>query len=130
MRTKQVWANLSVADLERTSKFYKQLGFKQNGKSNQLTTFFFGEEEFTIHFFVRYVLEPSMRGRIIDARVGNEIIFTLSVERKEQVDQLREDVMLAGGAIISEPEDCGDGFYGFVFADPDGHRFNVLHARL
>lgn len=39
MKTKKVWANFSVGDLDRTTKFYKQLGFKHNGASDQLTSF-------------------------------------------------------------------------------------------
>ena len=25
------------------------------------------------------------------------------------------------------PEEFGKGYYGFVFADPNGHRFNVFY---
>ena len=77
MKTKKVWANFSVQDLERTTKFYKRLGFKQNGASDQLTSFFFGEENFIIHFFLKDVLEPNLKGQIIDTKAGNEIIITL-----------------------------------------------------
>ena len=125
MKTK-IWANFSVQDLDRTTKFYKQLGFKHNGASNQLTSFFFGEENFIIHFFLKDVLEPAMKGPISDAKAGNEIIFTLSAESKEAVDTWETTVQQAGGTIVSKPETFGEGYYGFVFADPDGHRFNVF----
>jgi predicted lactoylglutathione lyase len=127
MKTKKVWANFSVQDLERTTKFYKQLGFKHNGASDQLTSFFFSDENFIIHFFLRDILEPAMKGPIIDSNVGNEIIFTLSADSKEVVDRWEEEVRQAGGTIVSTPEEFGEGYYGFVFADPDGHRFNVFH---
>ena len=126
MNTKRIWANFSVQDLERTTKFYKQLGFKQNGASDQLTSFFFGENKFIIHFFLKDILEPAMKGQIIDAKAGNEIIFTLSADSKEEVNNWEQAVQQAGGTIVSKPEEFGQGFYGFVFADPDGHKFNVL----
>src|ERR1044072_471354 len=126
MNTKRIWANFGVQDLERTTTFYKQLGFKQDGESEQLTSFFFGEKDFIIHFFLKDVLEPGMKGQIVDTKTGNEIIFTLSADTKEEVDNWAKEVREAGGTIVSEPEEFGKGYYGFVFADPDGHRFNVF----
>jgi predicted lactoylglutathione lyase len=127
MKTKKIWANFSVQDLERTTKFYKQLGFKENGASNQLTSFFFGEKNFIIHFFLKDILKPAMKGQIIDTVAGNEIIFTLSADSKEEVNSWEKEVRQAGGTIVSDPEEFGEGYYGFVFADPDGHKFNVFH---
>lgn len=127
MKAKKVWANFSVRDLDRTTKFYKLLGFKHNGASDQLTSFFFGEENFIIHFFLKDVLEPAMKGEIIDTKAGNEIILTLSADSKEEVNSWEEEVRQAGGTIVSRPEEFGEGYYGFVFADPDGHKFNVFH---
>lgn len=127
MHTKKIWANFGVQDLDRTTTFYKQLGFKQNGASDQLTSFFFGDDNFIIHFFLKDVLEPGMKGTVSDTKAGNEIIFTLSAETKEEVNDWAKEVQQAGGTIVSEPEAFGKGYYGFVFADPDGHRFNVFH---
>jgi uncharacterized protein len=58
---------------------------------------------------------------------GNEIIFTLSADSKDDVHRWEKAVQQAGGTIVSKPEEFGKGYYGFVFADPDGHRFNVFH---
>lgn len=127
MNTKKIWANFGVQDLERTTKFYRQLGFKQNGASDQLTSFFFGEKDFIIHFFLKEILAPAMKGTISDAKTGNEIIFTLSASTKEEVDNWAKEITQAGGTLVSQPEEFGEGYYGFVFADPDGHKFNVFH---
>lgn len=126
MQTKKIWANFSVRDLERTTNFYIQLGFKPNGASEQLTSFFFGEENFIIHFFLKDVLEPAMKGPISDTANGNEIIFTLAADTREEVDSWEKEVRQAGGTIVTPPEAFGAGYYGFVFADPDGHKFNVF----
>lgn len=127
MKTKKIWANFGVGDLERTTTFYKQLGFKQNGASDQLTSFFFGDGNFIIHFFLKNILEPGMKGQIIDTKAGNEIIFTLSADSKEEVNSWEKEVQQAGGTIVSRAEEFGEGYYGFVFADPDGHKFNVFY---
>jgi hypothetical protein len=127
MKTKKVWANFSVQDLKRTTEFYKRIGFKHNGASEQLTSFFFGDENFIIHFFLKDILEPAMKGPVTDTKNGNEIIFTLSADSKEDVNNWEKEVRQAGGTIVSMPEEFGEGYYGFVFADPDGHRFNVFY---
>jgi uncharacterized protein len=127
MNPQKIWANFAVADLDRTTKFYNELGFKSNGRNNQLTSFFFGENNFIIHFFLKDILEPNMKGVITDSHASNEIIFTISAQSKDQVDSWAKEIEKAGGKIVSEPEEFGKAYYGFVFSDPDGHRFNVFY---
>jgi predicted lactoylglutathione lyase len=127
MKPKKIWSNLAVSDLERTTKFYTELGFKSNGKSKELTSFFVGEDDFVIHFFLKDILKTSIKGEIIDSQNANEVLFTISAESKDQVDNWAKEVDRAGGKIISKPEEFGKGYYGFVFADPDGHKFNVFY---
>jgi len=129
MKPKKIWANLAVANLERTQKFYEVLGFKPNNPhtSNDLVSFFFGENDFIIHFFLKNILESNVKDvNFGDSQIRNEIIFTLSAESKEQADQWASEVESAGGTIVSKPTSFGNNYYGFVFADPDGHKFNVF----
>ncbi|MGI9583200.1 VOC family protein [Chryseobacterium sp. RRHN12] len=129
MKPKMIWANLAVTDLERTQKFYTELGFKPNNphSSNELVSFFFGVNEFVIHFFLKNIIERNLNTMNFgDPQNSNEIIFTLSAESKEQVNSWANEVKNAGGTIVSEPESFGENYYGFVFADPDGHKFNVF----
>ncbi|MDR3022757.1 VOC family protein [Chryseobacterium sp.] len=129
MKPKMIWANLAVADLERTQKFYTELGFKPNNPhtSNELVSFFAGENELIIHFFLKNIIERNLKTmKFGDPQSSNEIIFTLSASSKEQVDEWAQEVKNAGGTIVSEPESFGENYYGFVFADPDGHKFNVF----
>lgn len=127
MNPKKIWANLTVSDLDRTTKFYTELGFKSNGKSKELTSFFFGDDRFVIHFFLKGILETNTKIRIGDSQKLNEIIFTLSAESEDQADNWAKEIEKAGGTLISPPEEFGEGYYGFVFADPDGHKFNVFY---
>ncbi len=122
-----IWSNLAVADLERTTKFYTELGFRSNGRSKELTSFFFGQDDFVMHFFLRDILKANLKGNIIDAKEANEVWFSLSAESKDEVNDWAKEVEKAGGEIISQPEELGKGYYGFVFADPDGHKFNVFY---
>lgn len=127
MKTRKIWANLGVENLERTTKFYTQLGFKPNGASKELTSFMVGDDNFIIHFFLKEILKSNTTIELTDPKSANEIIFTLSAESKEEVDNWQEEVKNAGGTIITEAEEFGEGYYGFVFSDPDGHKFNVFY---
>lgn len=127
MKPTRIWANLGVDDLQRTTSFYTTLGFKPNGASADLTSFMVGEHDFIMHFFRKEALKNGMHGAIADLNHGNEIIFTLWADTRAEVDQWEIEVRNAGGTIISPAEEFGQGYYGFVFADPDGHRFNVFH---
>ena len=127
MKPKKIWSNLAVSDLERTTKFYSGLGFNSNGASKELTSFFVGEDDFVMQFFLKDILKTSIKGEISDSQNANEVLFTLSAENKDQVDKWENEIEKAGGKIISRPEEFGKGYYGFVFADPDGHKFNVFY---
>lgn len=127
MKTKQIWANLATSDLERTTKFYTELGFKANGsQSGELTSFSFGQSNFIINFFLKDILQKNTHTEIADLKNGNETIFSLSVGSKEEVNEWVEIVKKAGGKITVEPYEIGQG-YTFVFSDPDGHKFNILY---
>lgn len=132
METKQIWANLAVKDLERTHEFYTKLGFKPNGKFSKehgLVSFLVGEDDFVVHFFLEENLKAAMGGEIADLDNGNEIMFTLSADSREEVDQWAETVKKAGGTLFDKPQTIqgNKSWYGCGFADPDGHKWNVFY---
>lgn len=126
MKTK-IWANLGVKNVEKSRAFYTKLGFEKNAglESDELASFLFGEDNFVIHFFKEDSLKKGMKGELADLSKGNEVIFTMSAETKEEVDDWAVKVKDAGGSVFSPPEEF-QGMYGCAFADPDGHKFNIL----
>lgn len=130
MNPTKIWANLAVNNLETTTKFYNAIGFRPNGRhatTDDLTSFVVGKDDFVINFFLKDVLESNMKIKITDAESAIEVMFTLSADSKDEVDRWADTIELAGGRILSRPQEFGKHYYGFVFADPDGHTFNVLH---
>jgi len=128
MKVKKIWANLAVGNLGQTTKFYTEIGFKPNGSPTaNITSFSVGDDKFVINFFSREKLEPEMKGKLADLTHGNEIIFTLSAGSRKEADQWAKEIQQAGGNLVSKPEEFGEGYYGFVFSDPDGHKFNVFY---
>ena len=127
MKTTKIWANFSVKDTERTRQFYTQLGFTPSKQNNfpKLASFLFGEDDFVIHFFeqgskIDEYLTPG------GAATTSEIIFTLSAETEAEVNEWAEKVKNAGGTIFHQVGRDENNYYGFAFADPDGHKFNVI----
>ena len=125
MSAKKIWANFSVQDAKRSNQFYTQLGFKPNGPNNhpKLASFLFGDDDFVIHFFEQ--------GSQIDEYLPpgpktSEVIFTLSAETEAEVKEWLDKVKEAGGTVLSEAGRDETNHYGFAFADPDGHKFNIL----
>jgi predicted lactoylglutathione lyase len=126
MKGKKIWANFSVKDAGRTNQFYTQLGVTASKFSGdpKLASFVFGEDDFVIHFFEQ--------GTKIDEYLtpgpttNSEIIFTISADTEAEVNEWAEKVKAAGGTIFQEAGRDENGYYGLGFADPDGHKFNVL----
>ena len=126
MKAKLIWANFSVKDAKRTRQFYTQLGFTPSKQNNipKLASFLFGENDFVIHFFeqgsqIDEYLTPG-------SKTNSEIIFTLSAETEAEVNEFAGKVNEAGGNVLKKVRRDENGYYGFAFADPDGHKFNVL----
>jgi len=128
MKTRMIWANLISNDLDATSKFYSDLGFTQNQGhgSSDLVSFSFSESGFIINFFTETGIKMGKEGQWVDAKRENEVLFSLSADSKEEVYQWLETAKAAGAKIFEEPANIGEG-YSFGFADPDGHKYNVLY---
>jgi len=135
MKPKKIWANFGVEDIERTKEFYQSLGFRLNGQpAEDLVSFFFGDDDFIIHFFEKERLKTSLEGELSDLNKGNEIIFSLWAETKAEFDSWIDEIEQAGGNILFDSNKDRkkfydeNGFYVCVFTDPDGHKFNLLYT--
>lgn len=128
METKMIWANMASPNLERIRKFYNSLGFRSNDdmSSSSLASFTFAKNNFIINFFTPSRVNDDANGNIGNWNGQSEVIFSIQADSREKVNEWREKVVLAGGEIVSEPQPYQTG-YTFCFADPDGHKFNVLY---
>ena len=102
------------------------MGFTPNGTNSypKLASFLFGDDGFVIHFFeqgskIDEFLPPG-------SQTASEIIFTLSADTEAEVNEWAKQVTNAGGRILNKVGRDENDYYGFAFADPDGHKFNVL----
>lgn len=129
IQNRQVWANLPVEDVDQTRQFYREIGFKINEgrNSEQLASFLVGDGDFVVHFFHRDMFEQASGGNAADLAMGNEIMFTIAANSREEVNEWAKMVEKAGGSLFSKPAEIQNGWYGCGFADPDGHKWNVFY---
>ncbi|HFI0255812.1 TPA: VOC family protein [Streptococcus suis] len=118
---KSFWMNLAVADLEKAGQFYDAVGFS-------VATF--GDiKSATLPEGGNLILMQtdtfSQRVPFQVATSGNEVLISINVATKEEVDSLIERVEANGGQVTGRPTDAY-GFYGASFTDLDNHHFNVI----
>jgi len=126
--TKQIWGNLPVNNVNQTIEFYTKLGFnvdENHFNGDLIASITVGDSNFVICFFPKAPFKVALNGEVSDTAGGNEVMFSLSAETKTEVDEWAAKVKSIGGIVFSEPQ-AFHGMYGCGFADPDGHKFNVL----
>jgi predicted lactoylglutathione lyase len=126
MATK-IFVNLPVKDLNRTVEFFTKLGFSFNPQftDENATCMVIGEEIFVM-LLVEKFFKSFTNKEICDATKDAEVIVALSAESRENVDQMINRVIQAGGRESREPQDHG-WMYGRGFQDIDGHHWEVIY---
>ena len=123
---KQIFVNLPVKDLQQSIAFFTQVGFTfdQNFTDENATCMIIGENLFamllTEKFFGTFSDKP-----IADAKTTTEAIVALSVGSRDEVDELANRAIEAGGRQYKELQDHG-WMYGRNFEDMDGHQWEVF----
>ncbi len=127
---KQVFINLAVKDLQRSMDFYSALGFSNNPQFSDNTgkCMVWSENIFvmllTHEKFATFATKP-----IADTKSNVAGLFSLSLNSVEDVNDLMESGLKAGG---TEPNELRD--YGFMqqrtIEDPDGHTWELFYMDL
>jgi predicted lactoylglutathione lyase len=124
----QTFVNLPVKDLAKATEFFTKLGFSfdQQFTSEDATRMIVSDDT-----SVMLAVEPFFKGfiapqEIADTSTSKEVVVGLSAESREQVDDLAEKAVAAGGQALGEPQD--DGFmYMRGFSDLDGHQWSFIY---
>ncbi|MCC6462792.1 MAG: extradiol dioxygenase [Saprospiraceae bacterium] len=127
--TKEIWINLPVQDVLRAKAFFIQLGFSLNpqyGDSEQSASLLVGEKNVVVMLFAAPVFQRFTQNEL-PAPHTTEVLLSISAASREEVDALAAKAVQAGGTVYAEPAESQGWMYGCGFADPDGHRWNVLY---
>jgi predicted lactoylglutathione lyase len=126
MNTK-IFLNLPVADLSRSLAFFKALGYAPNPQfaGEGCACIIISDEIHVMVMTHAKFLEFSPKG-ICDTAKFNEVLFCLTCESRQKVDELVAKAIAAGGSTFEAAEDHGF-MYSHSFIDPDGHGWGLVH---
>ena len=124
---KQIFINLAVKDLQKSMDFYTALGFTNNPQFSDNTgkCMVWSENIFgmilTHEKFASFATKP-----IADTKSSLAGLFSLSVDRIDEVNSIMTNGLKAGGIEPSEMKD-----YGFMqqrtIEDFDGHTWEIFY---
>ncbi|TDE13014.1 VOC family protein [Jiangella asiatica] len=122
--SRTLFLNLPTKDVSRATDFYTALGF-------ELVPDFSNEQAACVkisdQIFVMLVSEGFFSTIVTDhiAWTGTAAAYALSTDSRDEVDELVQKALDAGGQKAKDPQD--EGFmYGWSFLDPDGHHWEVM----
>ncbi|MCH4827237.1 extradiol dioxygenase [Planococcus halocryophilus] len=125
---KQLWINLPVHDLNRSKEFFRSIGvpiMENRHETDQMVGLVVGNPQVQIMLFPDEQFKRFTQNDLTDTNESTEVLFSISVDTKEELDETIGKVKQAGGFVFSEPTER-NGLYGAGFADLDGHRWNLL----
>ena len=114
---------LGVTDLRRAMDFYGALGWEGGSPDGEVAFFQAGGLVFGL--WDRALL--SADSGIVDSGGYGGITLAHNVRSPAEVDSVLAEVRAAGGTILREGAATEWGGYSGVFADPDGHPWEVGH---
>jgi uncharacterized protein len=126
MATK-IFINLPVKDLSKSKQFFTKLGFTFNPQytDEKAACLVIGENLFSMLITEPY-FKTFTKKEISDAKTSTEVLIAIDVESREQVKEMINKAVEAGGSTYLEPQDHGWMYY-HSFADLDGHQWEIMY---
>lgn len=125
--SKQIFVNLPVKDLQKSIAFFTELGFSFNP---QFTDENAGSLVIDEGIVVMLLAEPFFKTfttkEISDASTTTEVLVCIGVESRQEVDEIVDKALAAGGQPANETNDMGF-MYGRSFQDLDGHIWEITY---
>jgi uncharacterized protein len=120
---------LGVADLERSARFYRDLGWEQRGDLSQGITWFRTAGSWIGLFGYDALAEDAALAPPpeSDLPAYRGITLALNLASEDAVDLAFARVHEVGGRIVKPAHRLEWGGYSGYFADPDGHLWEICH---
>ena len=125
--TTKIFVNLPVKDLNRAVEFFTKLGFKFNPqfKDKNATCMIINEDIFVM-LLVEEFFKTFTKKEICNTSKNIEAIIALSADSRENVDEMINKAIEAGGTGPRKPQDHG-WMYDRAFEDIDGHLWEIIY---
>ena len=130
---KTFWLNLPVKNIERSKEFFTKLGFKFNegqGSTPNSAPLIIGDKSTVVMLFEEPMFKGFVNQEVADTSKSCEVLLSFDAASKEEVDEMAQKAVDAGGTSSHKPYKMEGPMYGCVFSDLDGHKWNVLHMNM
>jgi uncharacterized protein len=125
MATK-IFVNLPVKDLKASIEFFTMLGYTFNPQfTDETATCMIISEDIYAMLLTHEKFKVFTPKEICDATKSTEVLVCLSCESREQVDEMVQKAVAAGGTTYNKPQDHGF-MYGHGYQDLDGHIWELM----
>lgn len=125
-RTRMVFPNVPVRDLERTKAFFSALGFRFDARfTNEQGACMELNEQAYVMFLTEPFFKTFTKRELCDSSKNTELLLAIACDAKAEVDALVKKALEIGGSPAMPPQDQGF-MYGWSFYDPDGHHWEVF----
>lgn len=127
--TREIWLNLPVKDIKKTTDFFEKVGFILNThapQSDNMVSFKIGQKEFIINFFTEQVFNSFTSFKIANLTDATECLISIDAESPTEVEEILARAKNAGGYVYAKGAEKDGWMYGGGFTDLDGHKWNVL----
>ena len=115
---------LGVGDLAAARSFYEGLGWHTNAAADD-DVVFFQAGGIVVALWSR--AELATDSGVEDTGGWGGVTLAYNTRSPSEVDEVIETARDAGGRILREPAETFWGGYSGVFADPEGHPWEVAH---
>jgi len=119
--SKMIFVNLPVADLPAAQAFYEAIGATNNPMfTDETAACMVFTDVIHVMLLTHDKFAQFTPKKIADAKATSEVLICISADSREEVDDITEKALAAGGREPREKQDYGF-MYGRSFEDPDGH---------
>ncbi|KRE70005.1 VOC family protein [Paenibacillus sp. Soil750] len=126
VQSDKIFVNLPVKDLDKSIAFFTSMGFTFNPQfTDENATCMVISEHIYVMLLVEKYFQTFTKKQISDATKTTEVLVALSFSSREEVNELIEKAVAAGGTLYSDPNDLGF-MYQHSFQDLDGHQWELF----
>ena len=126
----KIFVNLPVKDLKKSMDFFKQLGFEYDSRfTDENAACMIISKDSYVMLLVEDFFKTFTKKEISDAAKNTEVIVALNVDSKDEVDELANKALAAGGKYSNDPMNLGF-MYGRSFQDLDDHLWEIGYVEL
>ena len=126
---KQIFVNIPVSDIAKSTAFYEALGFTKNSNfSDENASSMMWTDDIIImilkkEFYAKFIGNKE----IVDARTTSGVLIALSLDSKEEVQKFADTAKANGGNYykvdMGAPEEM---MFGYEVEDPDGNHLEPV----